>query len=79
MDRTTIMLPVALKLKALEYARKKKVSLGELIRSSLATLLRSSSLSPKRDPLFSDTSVYRGSAPMDSSQNHDRYLYGEKE
>lgn len=76
MERTTIMLPAPLKEKALQYARKKGISLGELIRASLAAVISHSRNIKNRDTLFSDTEVYTGDVPSDLSFNHDNYLYG---
>ena len=74
MQRTTVMLPAALKDKALRFARKKRVSLGELIRDSLASVL-SRSPGDNKDPLFDDKVFFRGNIPGDLSKNHDKYLY----
>ncbi len=75
MTRTTIMLPRTLKAKAEDAARRKGVSLGELIRQALAATLRGSLRGKETDPLFADTAVYRGPVPSDTSAKHDKYLY----
>ena len=79
MHRTTIMLPQNLKLRAEQYAREMGISLGELMRESLETMInRSNEDRPAKDPLFTDDAVYIGEAPRDLSVNHDEYLYGER-
>jgi hypothetical protein len=78
MRRTTIMLPDRLRVRAMEHARSAGISLGELIREALAARLDSPSAARQRDPFFADEAVFRGSGPSDGSENHDRYLYGEK-
>ena len=76
MERTTIMLPAALKSRAIGWARERGISLGELLRESLERAL-DHLIKERRvlDPLFSDDAVYDGDAPLDLSENHDRYLY----
>ena len=32
-----------------------------------------------RDPFLGDTARFRGPHPSDTSEDHDKYLYGEKE
>ena len=79
MQRTTVMLPQNLKLQAERYAREMGISLGELIRESLETMInRSNEDRPTKDPLFTDDAVYIGEAPQDISVHHDEYLYGER-
>jgi hypothetical protein len=77
MKRTTIMLPEALRQRALIRARQKGVSLGELIRDSLDAALPAVAHEAGRDPLFEDV-VFDGPAPADGAANHDKYLYDEK-
>ena len=77
MKRTTIMLPDALRRRAMSRARQKGVSLGELIRDSLDAALPAASYDAGRDPLFEDV-VYDGPAPADGSSRHDEYLYDEE-
>ena len=78
MHRTTIMLPDDLRNRAVRRAKETGVSLGELIRQAVETLLSRSRSPAREDPLFRDAAVYDGEAPSDSTQNHDRYLYGEE-
>ncbi len=79
MKRTTVMLPDALKLRASRKASEVGISLGELIRQSLASVVRDKkSGSHHSDPLFSDLRTYTGKAPKDLAGEHDRYLYGEE-
>ncbi len=77
MKRTTVMLPMDLKIRAEEHARKTGVSLGRLIREALEATLRGLSREPEEDPLFSDGAVHRDEGPRDLAKNHDNYLYGE--
>lgn len=74
MHRTTIMLPLEVHERATRYARAHNMSLGELIRDSLANELADTAAN-ERDPLFADEAVYAGPAPRDLSVAHDRYLY----
>ena len=71
------MLPLSLKLRAMQQASRMGVSFGELIRLSLSAMTRRSHASSARDPFFADQAVYRGPAPKDLAANHDRYLYGD--
>jgi len=66
------MLPAALKHRAEQAAKAQRISLGELIRSSLAARLQGA---PEREPLFSDEAVFHGETPVDLAHDHDRYLY----
>lgn len=78
MYRTTIMLPAALKTRALQQAEALGISLGELIRRSLMLATRQPTARSHEDPLFTNTAIFRGRAPRDLSNRHDRYLYGER-
>lgn len=78
MQRTTIMLPRDLKLRAVESAKAKGVSLGEIIRESLErALLREAEDPSSRDPLFDRSLVFDGDVPKDLAERHDDYLYGD--
>jgi hypothetical protein len=77
MKRTTIMLPEAVRQRALIRARQKGVSLGELIRDSLDAALPAVANDAVRDSLFEDV-VYEGPAPVDGAAGHNKYLYDEK-
>lgn len=77
MKRTTIMLPRDLKARAERQARQEGLSLGELIRRSLArSLSRPSSVA--EDPVFYDDATYAGEVPEGYVADHDDYLYGER-
>ena len=79
MDRTTIMLPSDLKIRAANQAKKMGMSLGQLIRDSLENSLNSErKRKAASDSLFLDTAVFEGKTPKDLSSDHDAYLYGEK-
>lgn len=79
MQRTTVMLPPELKLRAQRLAHDQGVSLGGLIRQALDSLLRGSrDAIGRRDPLFTDNAVWDGDAPVDLAADHDRYLYGDE-
>ncbi len=79
MDRTTIMLPPELKIRAFNQAKKKGMSLGQFIREALESSLNTESKKkPSHDSLFLDDAVFRGRTPEDLSTEHDEYLYGEK-
>ena len=80
MKRTTVMLPQDLKMRAVRFANDMGVSLGELIRESLESVLsRSKKKAATDDSLFSDNAVFKGKCPGDLSKNHDYYLYGGKQ
>jgi Ribbon-helix-helix protein, copG family len=78
MKRTTIMLPDDLKERGMRKARRRGISLGELIRESLQAHVDSPDIQPTEDPLYEDDAVFKGKAPRDFAKNHDRYLYGSK-
>lgn len=73
------MLPETLYERALRRAREKGVSLGQLIRDCLTSELLDERVGSGGDSLLRDTAVYRGAAPKDTAEEHDRYLYGEPE
>ncbi|MCI0444491.1 ribbon-helix-helix domain-containing protein [bacterium] len=76
MKRTTIMLPEDLKERGMRKARRRGISLGELIRESLQAQVEAPDVRQTEDPLFEDDVVFKGKAPKDFAKNHDRYLYG---
>lgn len=79
MHRTTIMLPADLKARALRRAKQLGISLGELIRDSLAASLQEPEKTQTlQDPLFADDAVYENAGATDLAENHDAYLYGDK-
>ncbi len=81
MQRTTIMLPHELKMRAQQLAQRDGVSLGDLIRRALEAWLRSPRDSPTaadEDPLFADDAVWTGDVPIDLARDHDRHLYGDE-
>ena len=75
MQRATVMLPPSLELEAQKLAREQGVSLGELVREGLATVLERERRNGGRDPLFADQEVWSGEVPRDLSVNVDVYLY----
>jgi hypothetical protein len=77
MQRTTIMLPHDLKIRAEEISKKKGVTLGEIIREGLREILNKSEAA-SGDAFFKDTAVFKGAAPKNLSSSHDDYLYGDK-
>ncbi|MCI0617618.1 ribbon-helix-helix domain-containing protein [bacterium] len=76
MKRTTIMLPDDLKEKGMRKARRRGISLGELIRESLQAHVESPDVKQTEDPLYEDDATFNGKAPKDFAKKHDRYLYG---
>lgn len=74
MQRTTVVLSTALKNRAKRLAVKRGVSFGELVRASLQLMLKRDA-SGGSDPLFADHAIFKGPAPADLSEAHDRYLY----
>ena len=77
MYRTTIMLPVSLKNRAQQFALKKGISVGKLIREALEATLQQAKISQKSDPFFDDANFFDGDIPTDFSAKHDEYLYGD--
>jgi len=77
MQRTTVMIPFELKIKALERARQMGLSFGELIRLGLKKMVQTTIDLGVDDPLFIDKSTFTHQAPKDLSTNHDEYLYGD--
>lgn len=71
------MLPESLHERALRRAHEKGVSLGQLIRDSLTSALLGERVNEGGDSLLRDKAVYRGAAPKDTAEEHDRYLYDE--
>ena len=78
MQRTTIMLPEALKRRANQRAAAQGVSLGKFIRKAIAADLERGPVVSASDPLFSDAEGFAGEAPTDLAANHDHHLYGEQ-
>jgi hypothetical protein len=78
MTRSTIMLPEELKVRAQDKARELGMSFGELLRESLERRLGVPG-DRLEDPLFANVPVYDGPAPEDLSEEHDRYLYGDRD
>lgn len=79
MNRTTVMLPGDLKLKAKRTAANMGISLGELIRLSLKIEVEGKADIVQDDSFLSDKAVFSEEVPNDLSLNHDRYLYGDSE
>ncbi len=78
MDRTTIMLPPELKIRASNQAKKMRISLGQYIREALKkTLEMESRRKAEDDSLFLDKAIFDGPVPKDLAADHDRYLYGD--
>jgi hypothetical protein len=75
MKRTTVMLPVELKARAMRAARERGISFGELLRRSLSAAVESP-LARYDDPVFADSAVFEGETPEDLAVEHDGYLYG---
>jgi len=80
MKRTTFMIPSDLKEQAARLARERGISLGQLLREALESVLEESRARERLDdPLFTDWAVWDGDVPADLSENHDKYLYDEDE
>ncbi len=76
MHRTTILLPESIRLKAIRYAQKQGISLGELIRTSLEMRMSSNGqIINATDIFMNDKRVYSEKIPKDLSKQHDNYLY----
>ncbi|MFO8070292.1 MAG: hypothetical protein R6V85_00335 [Polyangia bacterium] len=77
MHRTSVMLPIRLKKLAEDRARDEGVSLGELIRRSLAREVEpGEGDDPSSDAFFADDAVFEGETPADLSLRHDDFIYG---
>lgn len=58
-------------------AAKKGISVGQLIRGALESVLKEGNDKPQEDPFFDDVHFHKGAVPSDLSANHDEYLYGD--
>ncbi len=79
-QRTTIVLPLALKHSAVAAARERGISFGELVRRAVRKELAEPAARANRrrkDPFLDDAAVYRGRGPKNYARDHDKYLYGE--
>ena len=78
MDRTTIMLPPELKIRASNQAKKMRISLGQYIREALKKSLEMENRhETEDDSLFLDKAIFDGTVSKDLASDHDRYLYGD--
>ena len=69
----SISIPTDLRRKLEAIALDRGISVEDLVRTTLEDLS-----SPKlNDPLFRDSSVFKGDVPVDGAANHDDYLYGD--
>ena len=75
MQRTTIMLPDELKVRAMRRCRQLGVSFGAFVREALNAVLDRGDETGKNDPLLADEGVFDGAAPADLAAEHDRHLY----
>ena len=77
MDKTTILLPKALRKSAAKRAAALGISLGELIRRKLHDEVASQQTKGKAtDPIFDHfEKLVRKGGVKDASLNHDSYLY----
>ncbi|MCA1743776.1 MAG: hypothetical protein ABR542_07625 [Desulfonatronovibrio sp.] len=76
MQRTTVMIPKELKAQAVRCAEMTGVSLGQLIRDSLQKEIEHAQTQVhSQDSFFEDKEIYEGEAPLDSSVDHDNYIY----
>ncbi|MFN3234243.1 MAG: hypothetical protein ACE365_02360 [Gammaproteobacteria bacterium] len=76
MNRTTIMLPETLKMKASKLAMKRGVSFGELVREALELVCRSEG-KHTYDAFYEDRRIYKVCRDRDLAEKHDDYLYDE--
>jgi len=68
------MLPEGLKRAAEAEAKRRGISLGEILRHSLEVELAARSA---KDPFLADMDVYSGAVPRSLSAEHDSFLYGD--
>ena len=73
------MLPQELKSEVLRKARRRGVSLGQLIRESLQENLARPAVPAREDSLLSDNTVFSGRVPKHFAERHDDFLYGKDE
>ncbi len=78
-DRTTVILPVQLKKRAMAAARQRKISFAEFVRQAVDRAAPPRRRGKGNDPFWADVAVYNGPVPPDISSNHDKYLYDEPE
>ena len=77
MHRTTILLSKELRRDAETVARRRGISLSELIRRQLTAAVRGgNALKRASDPLFQPTHLMSADGPPDLAARHDDYLYG---
>ena len=78
MDKTTILIPKSLRVKAARRAKLLGISLGELIRRKLLEEISDHEVKEALDPIFHDfDKLITKSGVRDTARNHDRYLYDE--
>ena len=87
LDRTTIVMPLPLKAKAVARARQQGISFGEFVRQAvekqLAASLKSGSKKEKTegkktgDPFWDNLVTFTDDGPADLSTRIDDYLYGD--
>lgn len=77
MHRTTILLPTELRQEAEILARRRGITLSELIRRQLGAAVKAPKPNQRSaDPLFQPTQLMSAESPADLAVNHDNYLYG---
>jgi len=77
MHRTTILLSQELRREAEIIARRRGITLSELIRRQLnAAIKEPKSRQRSGDPLFHPAQLMSADCPSDLAQNHDEDLYG---
>jgi hypothetical protein len=82
-DRTTIVMPLPLKAKAVARARQQGISFGEFVRHAVEKQLvvsakSRSSKAKTGDPFWDNLVTYDDDGPVDLAARHDDYLYGEE-
>jgi hypothetical protein len=87
-DRTTIVMPLPLKAKAVARARQQGISFGEFVRQAVEKQLAVSAESRSKkektgrrktgDPFWDNLVTYDDDGPADLAARHDDYLYGEE-
>lgn len=79
--RTTIVLPDALKQRAVARAREQDISFGEFVRRAVERMLsappRGDGRKKTGDPFWDNLEIYDG-GPTDAAAHHDDYLYNGK-
>ncbi len=77
--KTQVYFPEELHRQLKEYAKRKEISMAEVIRQAVCRYLQDESLSAQdweNDPINKIVGMFKGTDVRDASENHDYYVYG---